>query len=64
MISNLVRLKKMMVDKPYLYEEEEHAVLKLAEDAIEFILVLSGKMPGDWMEGYPQLAKQFLEEHK
>ena len=37
MISNLMRLKKMMVDKPWLYEEEEHAVVKLAEDALALI---------------------------
>lgn len=37
MISDLERLKKKMIEKPWLYEEEEHAVLSLAEEAIAFI---------------------------
>lgn len=53
MISTLAVLKKKMAEKPWLYEEEEHAVLKLAEDAIAFI--------GSTTE---QAAKQWLEEHK
>ena len=37
MISTLAVLKKKMVERPYLYEAEEHAVLRLAEDAVQFI---------------------------
>lgn len=59
MISNLARLKKMHQEKPYLYEAEEHAVLKLAEDAIEFIETLCGQ------DGFlDPRAEQWLKEHK
>ena len=58
MISNLARLKKMMVDKPWLYEEEEHAVMKLAEEALTFI-TNAGVTPVPCV-----LAREWLEEHK
>ena len=55
----ITKLKKMMVDKPWLYEEEEHAVMKLAEDAIEFIETLCGQ------DGFlDPRAEQWLKEHK
>ena len=63
MISNLIRLKKMHQEKPWLYEEEEHAVLKLAEDAVEFIRQASLREPTDNYLA-PERAKAFLEEHK
>ena len=58
MISTLAVLKKKMVEKPWLYEEEEHAVLKLAEDAVKFI---EGVSKGD--ETVVE-ALRWLEEHK
>ena len=63
MISTLAVLKKKMVDKPWLYEEEEHAVLKLAEDAVEFVRQASLREPTDNYLA-PERAKAFLEEHK
>lgn len=33
MISVIAELKRKYKEKPWLYEEEEHAVLKFAEDA-------------------------------
>lgn len=61
MISNLAKLKKMHQEKPWLYEEEEHAVLKLAEDAEVFIRTLAlSHSSGD----AHLFAKQWLEEHK
>lgn len=54
----LTKLKKMHQEKPWLYEEEEHAVLKLAEDAIEFIKQYSEG------NGTTVDARTFLEEHK
>lgn len=59
MISTLAVLKKKMEEKPWLYEEEERAVLKLAEDAVEFIsgfAVDGGDIPQSalkvWLEGH------------
>ena len=57
MISNLKKLKQKMIDKSYLYEEEEHAVLKLAEDAVAFITSIANDAP--------RMTEQaWLEEHK
>jgi hypothetical protein len=50
MISTLAVLKKKMVEKPWLYEEEEHVVLKLAEDAVEFIRRQGGYGAEVWLE--------------
>lgn len=59
MISNLVKLKKMHQEKPWLYEEEEHAVLKLAEDAVALLQELSATTDGNF-----HMVKEWLEEHK
>lgn len=59
MISNLAKLKKMHQEKPWLYEEEEHAVLKLAKDAVEFI-----EDTCEVCEHCKEEALKFLEEHK
>ena len=64
MISNLTKLKKMMIEKPWLYEEEEHAVVKLAEDAIDLITTIAEGMPADDMDGTPADAETWLKEHK
>lgn len=59
MISTLAVLKKKMVEKPWLYEEEEHAVLRLAEDAVKFI-----QDTADDVASTNVAAQLWLEEHE
>lgn len=59
MISSLEKLKKMHAEKPWLYEEEEHAVLKLAEDAVALLQEF-----GTGVDDTAFTARAFLEEHK
>lgn len=63
MISTLAVLKKKMVERPYLYEAEEHAVLKLAEDAVTYIRELSD-VKGDIDETGAREAAIWLKEHE
>ena len=49
----------MHQEKPWLYEEEEHAVLKLAEDAVKFIETLCDQ------DGFlDPRSDNWLKEHK
>ena len=56
-------LKKKMEEKPWLYEDEEKAVLSLLEEAIIFIRATANSIPSDDMDGGPADAQQWLDEH-
>ena len=59
MISNLTKLKKMMTEKPWLYEEEEHAVVKLVDEALALIQDVAD---GNLIASFD--AETWLKEHK
>jgi hypothetical protein len=66
MISDLERLKKKMQEKPWLYEEEEHAVLNLAEEAIQILRNLVKLNAADDYSGKPAVVQieEWLKEHE
>lgn len=64
MISTLAVLKKKMVERPWLYEEEEHAVLRLAEDAVKFIQEEARGSPQYSGDTTSLLASEWLKDHE